>query len=60
MAESKPLRDFITLGQRLRVLVHPEPYHVDWVIEEIKGVVELLDVCGLRRSRVAAQALDDI
>jgi hypothetical protein len=58
MTGTIPLADFVTLGQQLYVLMNPQ--NVDVVIGEIPKFLKSLESCGLRRSRTAADALNDI
>lgn len=52
---SVQLTEFITLGQRLYVLMNPG--HVDVVVTEISRFVESLESCALTRSLAAADPL---
>lgn len=58
MTATLPLDEFVTLGQRLYVLMNPS--NVNVVATEIVGFLESLDTCGLRRSRTAAEPLSTI
>jgi hypothetical protein len=60
MNTRKPFGQFITLGQRLYVLMNPNILNVDKFVTEINGFLQLLADCDLPRTRNAAAPLADV
>lgn len=60
MSEPMNLNEFISLGQSLCIISNPQPWHVNLVADEIGKVLHQLTVCGMTRTRIAAQPLDGI
>lgn len=58
MSNRTSLPEYITLGQRLYILMNPRNVHV--VVEEIANFLESLEACGLARTRGAADVLNTI
>jgi hypothetical protein len=55
-----PLTEFVSLGQRLCLLLNPQATDVQTIADEISGFMRSLTACGLRRTYVAAEPLDTI
>ena len=57
LSEEIPLDESISLGKSLCIVANPQPWHATLVHEEIGKFLQLLTVCGMERTRTAAQPL---
>ena len=59
MAESLNLAQFVKLGESVKIVSNPSPWHGQLLMDEIGNLLSQLTVCGMHRTRKAAEPLSN-